>query len=78
MTQGKMGSNGTRRVKWNSIGGPSKRRKTERQLTLRTSEGIVYKTTAAELTYTLTKRTYTEFLYNKATMLLIHIPQNNK
>lgn len=40
-----MGSNGTRRVKWNGIGGPGKR-KTERQLTLRTSEGTVYKTTA--------------------------------
>lgn len=44
-----MGSNGTRRVKWNGIGGPSKRRKTERQLTLRTTEGIVYKTTATEV-----------------------------
>lgn len=49
MTQGKTGSNGTRRVKWNGIGGPSKRRKTERQLTLRTTEGIVYKTTATEV-----------------------------
>lgn len=39
----------TRRVKWNGIGGPSKRRKTERQLTLRTSEGIVYKTTATKV-----------------------------
>lgn len=44
-----MGSNGTRRVKWNGIGGPSKRRKTERQLTLRTSEEIVYKTTTTKV-----------------------------
>lgn len=60
-----MESNGTRRVKWNSIGGPSKRRKTERQLTLRTSEGIVYKTTAAEVNIHLLKELTLSFLITR-------------